>query len=175
MAIFDFLIKNIYIVIIILFALSRLFKKSAGGTKPQGRMPDFSGGDAGKPGQARKEAGPFQPAQGQPRATRPQPRAQQIDEQQRWDEEGYSQVDLQTVYRTRLKQEEQPKRETETKSRSPFGKMSEPIQKKQPPLVSPSARRSSFRLSKPSSSNLREAVIWSEVLGPPRAKRSLRK
>ncbi|MEV5028631.1 hypothetical protein [Paenibacillus sp. LPE1-1-1.1] len=163
MRIIEFLLNNIFIVVIIVGALASLFRKSGPKNKP-GRMPDFGGG-------------------GLPRTLYPQEgRAEQEDRERPAGPAG------QTLYRsqTETKREDFEKlnatTETEKHAESPLmASLHQALQSAatNKALVSGAAERKSAsertETNGTRSQDLRRAVIWAEILGPPRSKKPFRK
>lgn len=165
----QFLMKNFYIVLFVLFILSRFMGKSSGGKRNEQRMPNFGGDET-----AHTEA----PAE-------VRARVQQVPNHR--DKQSAAQ---QTVYRSRLEtSESQPEggfgvpeadpyaAETQRRSSS----RSAPASKSRPSFASLGGGASRSEMPAPdadkglSKHELRNAFIWSEVLGPPKSKRTYRK
>lgn len=171
----QFILKNFYFVLIVLFFLSRFMGKS-GGKRGEPRIPNFGGEDP-----SRSEA----PQQVRELTQQPMP-----------DTRGNSSRAQDTVYRSRLEtsapepeggfevHEPDPYADTHNKRRSgsrssapassakprpSFASLGSGGAAAQPEIPSPDAGK---ELSK---RQLRNAFIWSEVLGPPKAKRNTRK
>lgn len=157
--IIDFLMKNFYFVIIILFFLSRLFSKPSSQNKPT-QMPDFGGGG---------------------KASQPIPQTSRMERR----EPDWS--DKQEEPRPRLDIE---RREVQTRHEPAANVLyaSQAFVADEPPARRLAADRAASALVSSHSQSvstskkaavtagdLRKAVIWSEVLGPPRAKRPFRK
>ncbi|WP_054024219.1 hypothetical protein [Bacillus sp. FJAT-28004] len=162
MKIIEFIMNNIFIVVVILGALASFFGKSGAKKKP-GQMPDFGGGGLPRtlfPGTGEHER----------ESERPQPQ----------------QAAGSTVYRTTSEQERSTEMNPSYSSRETAG----------PPQIAPLQRvlqraatskdaaqtaaernygSQSINAASIRSDDLRKAVIWSEVLGPPRSKRPFRK
>lgn len=162
--IIEFLLNNIFIVVIIVGALASLFRKSGPKNKP-GRMPDFGGG-------------------GLPRTLYPQEvRAEMEDRERPAGPAG------QTLYRsqTETKREDFEKpvhatTETEKHAESPqIASLHQALQSAatNKAIVSDAAERKSAsqrtETNGTRSQELRRAVIWAEILGPPRSKKPFRK
>lgn len=165
MRIIEFLMNNIFIVVIIIGALASLFGK-AGSKKKPGRMPDFGGG-------------------GLPRTLFPQA----SDREPNLDRPLAERTESQPAYRTRPEQERhysanpaQASRDAETPAgtlrtpalelaiqRAGTGKAKAPDAAERKPGAQ-SAIAASVRAD-----DIRKAVIWAEILGPPRSKRPYRK
>ncbi|MBD2869482.1 hypothetical protein [Paenibacillus arenilitoris] len=153
----EFLLNNIYIVVIVIGALASLFGRSSGKKRPR-QMPNFGGGGLsgmpGRPERAPEKLEPDRPAG-------------------------------QTVYRSRSAEHETgvPEGEfaehREVPSAAP---VSPPAAAKRPyrrPVAmeadragTPAARSAGAQVR---ADDLRKAVLWAEILGPPRAKRPFRK
>lgn len=175
-AILSFLAENIFVVVLVIgFVLSLLRKAS--GSLP--RMPDFGGGGPGGPGlpvPRKHAAGPARPARGTPEPagaqrpgngglarTSPFPTAQRSDrEMQRFGE---------TAGREGESGGEGVSLEYES---------ARPGRQELPPAGMDAAApaeglRAAANLHAPEGDELRRAVLWAEILGPPRAKRPLRR
>lgn len=177
--IFDFLMDNIYLVIIVLGFVMSLLGKSGGQKKGQSQsgMPTFGGG-----GSDMRPNVP-QPGQFDQQHLEQQRLEQQRMEQQRADQQRQQALQRQReeaqARQLRLEQDEERRvmeaaRQQElarraTEARQSFNAITDLPKKK----VSHSARPAQ-RLFDPNAVNhndLRKAVVWSEVLGPPRAKK----
>lgn len=163
--IFEFLLNNIFIVVIIVGFLASLFRKAGAAKKQPGRMPDFGGG-----GILRRQA-------------------PDSDSGTRSDEPRTAQTEYAPIYRS---QDSQPARTSESRTiRQESGKEEPPasgitaMERSLQRAAAQKAKAGSAAASghgskspaaeKVSSDDLRKAVIWAEVLGPPRAKRPYRK
>lgn len=170
MNIIEFLLKNIYIVIAVLFVLSRLFSKSGSSKKPS-QMPDFGGGSTSQPSTPASKA--------------ERPERANIPPAMRQAKPGGS--DSQQVYRT---QSDTTGRQSPPVVREPA--QNAPYTAHTPPADASAHRRTTAgrtgakavseraaaahgRKVPLTSADLRTAVIWSEVLGQPRARRPFRK
>lgn len=148
MRIIEFLMNNIFIVVIIFGALASIFGKAGSKRKPN-QMPDFGGG--GLPLSERTESQP--------------------------------------VYRNRPEQERQPladpsysSREADATARTPqtaaleralpsaAASRAKPLAATDRQSASQSAIAASVKAE-----DIRKAVVWAEILGPPRSKRPYRK
>lgn len=172
----QFILKNFYIVLFVLFILSRLMGKS-GGKRGEPRIPNFGGEEP-----SRSEA---------------PPKERERAQQQMPDHRGAPSTAQQTVYRSRLEtstpdpeggfevEEHDPyadeaynRRRSGSKSSAPA-----PSAKPRPSFASLGAGAVTARPEVPapeagkelSKRELRNAFIWSEVLGPPKAKRNTHK
>ncbi|WP_138753339.1 hypothetical protein [Paenibacillus sinopodophylli] len=164
MKLIEFLMNNIFIVVIIFGALASVFGKSGKKKKP-GRMPDFGGGGVQRPSN-QQERGSHEEEQQVPSASSGQ-----------------------TVYRSqsqsRREENDQPAfaaREQElTAETSQIASVQRVLQRaaNNKEKASASAERKyagQSAISAPSrSEDLKRAVIWAEILGPPRSKRPFRK
>jgi hypothetical protein len=218
--IIDFLLSNIYIVLIGLFLLSRLFSKSK--SKPGG-MPSFGGGSGherpgheGSPGGERLDQPPAR-GEGPAQSSWPGnagPPAESGQQQRPWPgsagpsvgggqqqrpwpgsvgtgdlQEAQSRtaaIPQQQEYRSQLQAERLSEREQPHRSggrSSAIGDSesrrtgSHTFGKGQGIYGSGKAvglRSSSLLGGKPTAEDMRKAVLWAEVLGPPRSKRRLR-
>jgi hypothetical protein len=164
--IIDFLMNNIFIVVIIVGALASMFGK-AGGKKKPSQMPDFGGGGL--------------PRNLQPRTTEePQRQSRPVLQEQ---PEG------QTVYRSSGEQERQAPMQpsyvgmqTEVTAGAPQTASLERALKRasaskaqaQDALERKPAAQGAV-VTSVQAEDLRKAVIWAEVLGPPRSKKPFRK
>ncbi|OBZ08175.1 MULTISPECIES: hypothetical protein [Bacillales] len=164
MKIIEFLMNNIFIVVIIFGALASLFGKASSKKKPR-QMPDFGGG-------------------GLPRTLFPQSeREPSLDPPQQEHTEG------QPVYRTdsdpqrqRSAYPSQLARETdEAAGTSQIASLQRSLERASASkaLAQATAERKSAGQSAARTTvqadDLRNAVIWAEILGPPRSKRPYRK
>lgn len=162
--ILEFLLNNIFIVVIIVGFLASLFRR-AGAEKQPGRMPDFGSGGL---------------------LRRPAP---ETDQETRSEEPRAVQKDDSPAYRS---QDSQPARMSEPRFERPVSGKEVPqnssmtaVERSVHRAYAQKAREGSFASSgngsnspaavKVSSDDLRKAVIWAEVLGQPRAKRPYRK
>ncbi|WP_141506073.1 hypothetical protein [Paenibacillus luteus] len=166
MKIIDFLMNNIFIVVIIFGALASLFGK-AGGKKKPSQMPDFGGGGL--------------PRNLQPRTTE-EPQRQSRPELQ-------EQPEGQTVYRSSGEQDRQTPMQPSyvgTQTDVAAGASQTASLERALKRASTSKLQSQDALErKPAAQgalvtsvqaeDLRKAVIWAEVLGPPRSKKPFRK
>lgn len=153
MGIIEFLMKNFYVVLLVLFLLSRMMKSA--GRKPAG-MPTFGGDGSDTTGGSHHE-GPFEE-----RSERAE-RGQQADGNE---EQGVYRSKLETMTRedNRSYGNSGP---IARPSFSSLGGMQSPRRQQVNQITAPKAGLSR--------NELRKAILWSEVLGPPRAKRSYRK
>ncbi len=161
MRIIEFLLNNIFIVVIIIGALASLFGKSGSKRKPS-QMPDFGGG-------------------GLPRMQTP--RALERD---RGDERPQpEQTQAQTVYypAAELREDVRPEssasyRESSQAHAAGLGRTLQSVaaNKTKAATVEQSRRGSKSAIAASlQAEDLRKAVVWAEILGPPRAKRHYRK
>lgn len=168
----QFLMKNFYIVLFVLFILSRLMGKS-GGKRSEPRMPNY-GGDVSSHSEAPPKARERVPQVSNHRDTQ--------------------NAAPQTVYRSRLESlppepegglegpESDPyAEEPRSKRKSGSGGSNASPAKPRPSFASLGAGTSRPEVPAPESRKglskreLQNAFIWSEVLGPPKAKRTYRK
>lgn len=157
--------NNIFIVVIIFGALASLFGK-AGSKKKPSQMPDFGGG--GLPRNLFPQASEREPSEDRPLQER---------------------TEGQPVYRSQPEQERQhaanpalPTRESELLSGAP---QIAALQRSLERAATSKAMAPAAAERKPAgqsaiaatvqADDLRKAVIWAEILGPPRAKRHYRK
>ncbi len=216
--IIDFLLSNIYIVLIGLFFLSRLFSKSK--SKPGG-MPSFGGGSGhnrpgheGFPGGESLDQPPASgegPAQsswpgnagpsagsGQQQRTWPDSAGPSVGggQQQRpwsgsagptgdWQEDQRA-ARQQQMFRSQTDPDRRPKRDQpnriggrssssgDSEARRRGGSASGTGQEMDSSGKAVGLRSSSLLGGKPTAEEMRKAVLWAEVLGPPRSKRRLR-
>ncbi|MHA7962725.1 hypothetical protein ACX93W_01180 [Paenibacillus sp. CAU 1782] len=196
MKIIEFLMSNIYVVLIGLFLLSRLFAKPKGkGNKPGG-MPDFGGGGLGGPmhddghGRPSPDQQPASRQEGAPQ--RPWPGSvvpEQVDAgwPERQSQPASAGLPKQQVVRTGMQTVNRPEREltdrgTEAARAGERGGLQPKRSGSQLPgdISGPQrskrtvSRASALLSGKPSAEDMRKAVLWAEVLGPPRSKRRLR-
>lgn len=208
MQVIEFLINNIYVVLIVLFLLSRLFAKPKSKGNKQGGMPDFGGGgghvrprhDSGPGGagldqpSSRQEGhaqrpwpGSIEPSGGDGQQQRPWPGS--VGPSGGWPEAQSHPASMpqQKVYRSQLQTEPRPEREQSHSSeinRASGGdsramRIGGSITSSKVPETYGSRKVAGSRPAavlggKPSPEDMREAVLWAEVLGPPRSKRRLR-
>lgn len=165
MRIIEFLMNNIFIVVIILGALASLFGK-AGSKKKPGRMPDFGGG-------------------GLPRTLFPQA----SDRESNLDRPLAERTESQPAYRTRPEQERQHSANPALASRdheAPAGPLQMPAlelaikragtgKAKAPDAAERKPDAQSAIAASVQAHDMRKAVMWAEILGPPRSKRPYRK
>ena len=165
MRIIEFLMNNIFIVVIIFGALASLFGK-AGSKKKPGRMPDFGGG-------------------GLPRTLFPQASDRDPKVERPLSERSESQP----AYRTRPEQERQYSANAAQAPRvteSPAGPPQLPAlelaihkagmaKAKVPDAAERKPGAQSAFAASVQADDMRKAVIWAEILGPPRSKRPYRK
>ncbi|OMF34188.1 hypothetical protein BK133_12745 [Paenibacillus sp. FSL H8-0548] len=163
MKIIDFLMDNIFIVVIIFGALASLFGKSGSKKKLPGQMPDFGGGGL--------------PRNVFPQTNDPKPVIDQQAEMQ--GNEG------QTVYRSLHDQERQtvvdaPYERSYIAAPPETARSAARERALQGAKVSGSASRNvsernsaaqEMRDSSTRVEDMRKAVVWAEVLGPPRSKK----
>lgn len=162
MKIIDFLMNNIFILVIVFGALASLFGK-AGSKKKPSQMPDFGGG-------------------GLPRMQNPQNSGREVRQERPQHERAEAQPVYQAAPEQKVKQRESvPVRERNDAAASQTSALERPAQRaaavkaKTPDaLESPSAKRGALAASL-QEDDLRKAVIWAEVLGPPRSKRPYRR
>ncbi|OBR63095.1 hypothetical protein A7K91_23620 [Paenibacillus oryzae] len=218
--IIDFLLSNVYIVLIGLFLLSRLFSKSK--SKPGG-MPSFGGGSGhdrpgheGFPGgesldqppargegpaqsswpgnagptggggqQQRPWPGSVDPPGGGGQRQRPWPgSAEPTGDWQK--EQGQGAARQQQVLRSQSEPDRRPKRDQpnriggrssssgDSEASRRGGSASGKGKEMDIPGKAVGLRSSSLLGGKPTAEDMRKAVLWAEVLGPPRSKRHLR-
>jgi hypothetical protein len=163
--IIEFLMNNIFIVVIIFGALASLFGKAGSKKKPR-QMPDFGGG-------------------GLPRSLFPQASEREPSEDRPLQER----TEGQSVFRSQSEQERQQSanpsyssRDSETLSGAPqIASLQRSLERASASkVVAPAAaeRKSAGQsaiAATVQADDLRKAVIWAEILGPPRAKRPFRK
>jgi len=167
MDILEFLAKNFYFILIALFFVARLFSNSGKKGQTPGRMPDFSGElTPSSPPERSPEPRPV------PQQSRPEPQQERPD----------------TVYRTQMSRDQREVDEfpgahrieesAGDRSRQSYGTSSHQGR------VRTAARGASdyaanAQIAVPgkglAKDDLRKAFIWSEVLGPPKAKRPYRR
>jgi len=166
MDILEFLAKNFYFILIALFFVARLFSNSGKKGQPPGRMPDFSGEMT--PNSAPERSPEPRPV---PQQSRPAPQQERPE----------------TVYRSQMRMEPEAdefpgahriEESAGDRSRQSYG--AAPHQAR-----SRTAARGAFdqaanaQIAGPgkglAKDDLRKAFIWSEVLGPPKAKRPYRR
>ncbi|MFF2887771.1 hypothetical protein [Paenibacillus sp. NPDC057967] len=166
MDIIEFLTKNFYFILIALFFVARLFSNSGKKGKPPGGMPDFGG----------------EPRNDGPQERTPEQQARPVLQQNR----PVLQERSDTVYRTQAKTEEQevdafPRAQQSADNRPAVQyRASAPTRQTRP---SSAPRRASNpdggMIASPTKGlakeDLRNAFIWSEVLGPPKGKRPYRR
>ncbi|WP_127533010.1 hypothetical protein [Paenibacillus kobensis] len=161
----DFLLDNIYLVIVVAgFVLSAMGKRKGKGDRRTTRMPDFGGGDAasveeGEPQRHRPSNGqPPLPGR-QPSAERPQPAAVRRVP---------SSSGPAVAARTQPAEREDIFLSTELQDAS---SPRVPEQRSTRPTVVASATGKQVAAADLDVKAMRQAVVWSEILGPPRAKR----
>lgn len=201
--IIDFLLSNVYIVLIGLFLLSRLFSKSK--SKPGG-MPSFGGGSGhdrpGHEGFPGGESLDQPPARGEGPAQsswpgnagptggggqRQRPWSGSDEPTGDWQkEQGQRAARQQQVLRSQSEPDRRPKRDQPNRigGRSSSSGDSEASRRggsasgigkeMDSPGKAVGLRSSSLLGGKPTAEDMRKAVLWAEVLGPPRSKRRLR-
>jgi hypothetical protein len=158
--IIEFLLDNIFIVVIIFGALASFFGK-AGSKKRPNQMPDFGGG-------------------GLPRMPFPQKNDKEPIDERRTVER----PETQTIYRSRPDQERQTSASREgsvavTAARAasierPIPKAAEGKTKAGGTVDRQTANPSAMAASV-QTDDIRKAIVWAEILGPPRSKRPYRK
>jgi hypothetical protein len=164
MKIIEFLMNNIFIVVIIFGALASLFGKSGSKKKP-GRMPDFGGGglprssNAGEPGNEQEERPLPGPAAGQS-VYRTQP--QNVREE--YETPAYKARETEVLNQT---PQVAPSQRTLQQAANARGKAAKAAERNSAPQSALTAHARA--------DDLRRAVVWAEILGPPRSKRPFRK
>jgi hypothetical protein len=153
----EFLLRNIYIIIIVVgFLLSAIGKIGGRNNRAPRPMPPFGNGDQH----------PSLPA-----PVGHQPVNQQPDRQWEWEDRG----DEQPPYAASLTSMERPAPRPAYRAATPA---STPPSEQLRSYNSASGYDVEHQAVKPaaelSAATLRQAIVWSEVLGPPRAKRSWR-
>lgn len=168
MGIIAFLLDNIWLVVIVLFVVSRMLAKGGAGKQGQGpRMPSFGGGD--------EPAGPAQPMhQPAERAERREAPASMHRGGGRPDSAAGTPFDDRRGAQQSMplrSERERPKRThaPEAAYRADAKTAAQGASRK--PASGPNAAAAAA-LSK---EDIRKAVLWAEVLGPPRAKRPFRR
>ncbi|WP_441910444.1 hypothetical protein [Paenibacillus sp. MCAF9] len=164
MKIIEFLMNNIFIVVVILGALASVFGKSGAKKKP-GQMPDFGGG--GLPRSLFPQSGELEQEVERPQPQPPQAAGgtvyRSVTEVERSSDMNstlYSRESAEAPQTASLQRALQRaaanKETTQAAAQRNYG--------------SQSINAASIR-----SDDLRKAVIWAEVLGPPRSKKPFRK
>ncbi|WP_160395060.1 hypothetical protein [Paenibacillus sp. MMS18-CY102] len=159
----SFLLHNIYIVVVVLGFLFSIFNKSGKNKGKNWRMPEFGNGNQ-HPARSERPERPVQvdrrPTEAQPLAeAQPQMRQQTI-------------VEVPAVPATVA---------VGVAAALPVQRTSAPTGR--PSHLSPAAEPAELANSlgesqdelKPTLENVRQAILWSEILGPPRAKRPFRR
>ncbi|MDQ8736710.1 hypothetical protein [Paenibacillus sp. LHD-38] len=164
MKIIEFLMNNIFIVVVIVGALASLFRKSGSKNKP-GRMPDFGGG-------------------GLPRTLYPQDSRKELEERP---------IPAgsvgETLYRSQTENKREDReipslasRESEMSVESPqiasLQRVLQSAATNKDKVSGPAERKSVSQgavMYPNRAEDLRRAVIWAEILGPPRSKKPFRK
>jgi len=174
MDILEFLAKNFYFILIALFFVARLFSNSGKKGKTPGRMPDFSGEmTPNSPPERSPEPRPVpQQSRPAPQQSRPAPQQERPD----------------TVFRTQMRTEpgeldEFPgahriEESAGDRSRQSVGASSHQARTRTAARGA-SGHAAPAQIAGPgkglAKEDLRTAFIWSEVLGPPKAKRPHRR
>lgn len=161
MKIIDFLMNNIFILVIVFGALASLFGK-AGSKKKPGQMPSFGGGSnprVGTPQSSHTEdhSLPERSDGQQVYQTAPKEEQQRSNLQRSQPVRGYDAPEPQAAALDR------------SISRTPVGRP-----KAENPLEVTSTKRSALANAL-QGDDIRKAVLWAEILGPPRAKKPYRK
>lgn len=160
MKIIEFLLNNIFIVVIIIGALASLFGKAGSKRKPN-QMPDFGGG-------------------GLPRMPFPQKNEKERSEERR----PVERTETQTLYRPRPEQERHPSASQEGNAAATAAQaaaLERALHKAaaSKAMAHEAANRQTANQSAMAASvqadDIRKAIVWSEILGPPRSKRPYRK
>lgn len=168
MGIFDLIFDNIYVVVVVLFVIFKLLGSFSNKNKPTS-MPTF-GGDNPQQGKWRDEQEEADEPYSSPYAPEQQSRPQTTVAQRQPDVAAY----------------EQPRRETVALEQSvqsvPAGPSYEELrrehQRKQALARQKAHKQGSSRSPQAiqlEADDLRKAVVWSEILGQPRAKRPFRR
>ncbi|WP_338551968.1 hypothetical protein [Paenibacillus sp. KS-LC4] len=169
--VFEFITKNIYFVVIVGGFLLSIFNRVSAKKRSNPRMPDFNGQSA---------SDPAYPKQGT------------AMEQQsgRFDQEAYQEWEDDSDYEERSISYRQAEEEAEREKQHRLSELARALERSQQQQAAvtvsqqreAAARRSSqassdaeavpdTRLAPLSADELRKAVIWSEILGPPKSKR----
>ncbi|RJE89882.1 hypothetical protein D3P07_06550 [Paenibacillus sp. 1011MAR3C5] len=170
MDIIEFLTKNFYFILIAIFFVARLFSNSGKKGQTPGRMPDFGG----------------EPANGGPQERTPEQQARPVSQQER---PVLQQERPDTVYRTQWKSEEQGEDVFPGADRFDpyagdrpvrrYGTSASSRQTRPSSAASRASNSDGGMIANPTKGlakdDLRKAFIWSEVLGPPKAKRPYRR
>jgi len=149
--IIDFLMDNIYIVVIIFGALASLFSK-AGAKKKPSQMPDFGGGSL--PSTPTQSNDDWKPG-----------------EQQRYPEQA---PETQSVYQVRT----EPERRLETPRKAvPTGQLDNNNRASAPSTARERVSKVEVehKVNSVTADDMRKAIVWAEILGPPRSKRPYRR
>lgn len=173
----------IFLFVAVLPFLGKMLKQANSGSKPAQPptvkpvrpMPSFGGG----PGE-RKAAKPSPLAR---EANRREAERRELEEEAKRQQEQWDAARRQTAEEDQLRQE-QRRRESEEQQRSRLTGQNGPAAQRQstgsgsglPRQGSPAAaavqdNRAEHRLEKPTGDDLARAVVWAEILGPPRSKR----
>lgn len=185
MNIFTFLLDNIYIVIIVGGFLLSLLGKSGGQKKPQNRMPTFGGEQEPAAPKHKPQLSPMELQQQEQERQEQQRLEAQRREQQRLEQQARQhalQLERQAEYEARQREQELEQREAEAEAkRLELGRRTPAIQSldtaavvKQRSKRTATASSRLFDSSRVNADELRKAVVWAEVLGPPRAKKPYR-
>ncbi|WP_144266417.1 hypothetical protein [Paenibacillus curdlanolyticus] len=163
----SFLLHNIYIVVVVVGFLFSMLNKSNKSKGRNRRMPDFGNGGDQPSGQPARTGRVQRSDESDPRPTMAQPLAEPRPQQrQPAPAEAY---EAPAAVSAGVRAAE-PVQRVGARSERP-SRLSTAADSSQPPLAS----RERQNELKPTAETLRQAVLWSEILGPPRAKRPFRR